>query len=279
MEAQEEEAERGARKPARMNDPREPSEEERKEHEMTHLPYRSWCKHCVGGRGKDAPHTKQDTQGELHEMHFDYAFMGEEGEAGKTVTMLVVRERKTRMTMSTAMPTKSTGKFVVERVWAFMKEVGIEHLDVIVKSDQEPAIKHLVDEIGRRKAETGGRWIRENSPVGSHASNGVVERAIQSVEGQVRVMKSGLEDKWGLKIEAKHAMIPWIMEYASHLLNRFEVGHDGKTAYERCKGKRAKIMGIEFGEGVLWRRKPVGGALGKLSVLWKEGQDGRAHSG
>ena len=85
------------RKPAKMNDPKEPSEEERKEHETTHLPYRSWCKHCVGGRGKDAAHKKQDTQGELHEMHFDYAFMGEEGEAGKTVTMLVVRERRTRI--------------------------------------------------------------------------------------------------------------------------------------------------------------------------------------
>ena len=51
--------------------------------------------------------------------------------------------------------------------------------------------------------------------MGSQASNGVVERGIQSVEGQVRVMKSALEGQWGLKIEAKHAVIPWIMEYAS----------------------------------------------------------------
>ena len=112
MEAQEEEADRGVRKPARMSDPREPSEEERTEHEMTHLPYRSWCKHCVGGRGKDAPHKRQDAQGELHEMHLDYGFVGEEGEAGKTVTMLVARERRTRMTMATAVLTKSTGKFL-----------------------------------------------------------------------------------------------------------------------------------------------------------------------
>ena len=116
----------------------------------------------------------------MHELHFDYAFMGDENEAGKRVTMLVVRERKTKMTMSTAIPTKSTGKFVVERVIAFMKEVGIENIDVVVKSDQEPSVKHLVDEIGKRKAEAGGRWIFECSPVGSHASNGVVERAIQS---------------------------------------------------------------------------------------------------
>ena len=31
--------------------PREPTEEERMRHEATHLPYRSWCVHCVRGRG------------------------------------------------------------------------------------------------------------------------------------------------------------------------------------------------------------------------------------
>merc|ERR1712086_962339 len=30
-------------------------------------------------------------------------------------------------------------------------------------------------------------------------------------------------------------------------------------------------LGIEFGEAVLWRRRPSGGALGKLSVAWSNG--------
>ena len=271
VEAEGEESDKGERKPTRMNEPRQPSEAERVEHEMTHLPYRNWCRHCVKGRGKEAAHRRKEEAGDLHEVHFDFAFMGDEKEAGNTVTILVARERQTRMTLATVVPAKSTGKFVVERVWAFMKEMGIEHLDIIAKSDQEPSIKKLVEEVGRRKAEAGGRWIPENSPVGSHASNGVVERGIQSVEGQVRVLKDCLEEKWGLKIEAKHMIVPWIVEYAAHLLNRFEVGHDGRTAYERCKGKTAKSMGIEFGEAVLWRKRPARGALGKLTVLWKDG--------
>ena len=53
--------------------------------------------------------------------------------------------------------------------------------------------------------------------------------------------------------------------------SRFRRGADGKTAYERCKGKKARSAGIEFGEGVLWRRKPVGGALGKLISMWGQG--------
>ena len=67
------------------------------------------------------------------------------------------------------------------------------------------------------------------------------------------------------------AIWPWIVEYASYLLNWMEVGHDGKTAYERNKGKKAKVLGVEFGEAVLWRRRPVGGALGKLAVIWEDG--------
>ena len=55
------------------------------------------------------------------------------------------------------------------------------------------------------------------------------------------------------------------------LLNRFEVGRDGKTAYERLKKKAAKMFGLEFGELLLWKRKPIGGALGKMSCMWEDG--------
>ena len=67
-----EDVQQGERKPVKMNDPVEPSAEERKEHEITHLPYRNWCRHCVRGRGKEAPHEKKKggVDGELNELHF-----------------------------------------------------------------------------------------------------------------------------------------------------------------------------------------------------------------
>ena len=102
----------------------------------------------------------------------------------------------------------------------------------------------------------------------SSASNGVVERGIQSVQGQIRVLKDALEDRWKREISAVECIVPWIVEWSAHVLNRFEVGKDGRTAFERCKGKRAKHLGIEFGEAVLWRKKPPGGALWELSVAW-----------
>ena len=74
-----------------------------------------------------------------------------------------------------------------------------------------------------------------------------------------------------MKLDAEHVIWPWVVEMVSWLASRAEVGTDGKTAYERAKGKKALIEGIEFGEGVLWKRKRKGGPLGKLTCMWEDG--------
>ena len=79
-------------------------------------------------------------------------------------------------------------------------------------------------------------------------------------------VEAGAGRRWSAEVPSKHAVIPWMVEYAAYLLNRFEVGHDGKTAYERMKGKTAKCLGLEFGEGVHWKTSPSGGALGTWGV-------------
>ena len=38
--------------PGGLRDPGQPSPAERAEHDLTHIPYRSWCKHCVRGKAK-----------------------------------------------------------------------------------------------------------------------------------------------------------------------------------------------------------------------------------
>ena len=48
------------------------------------------------------------------------------------------------------------------------------------------------------------------------------------------------------------------------------MGKDGKTAAERCKGKRATVVGLEFGEKVLWKK--VGGSRAeKFRGRWEYG--------
>ena len=42
--------------------PNVPSKEEYDRHQLTHIPYRSWCPHCIRGRGKNAAHKKLDKE-------------------------------------------------------------------------------------------------------------------------------------------------------------------------------------------------------------------------
>ena len=60
-------------------------------------------------------------------------------------------------------------------------------------------------------------------------------------------------------------MIPWIVEYAATIINKGQVGADGKTAYERLNGKPAHLSGPEFGEKVLWKA-PL--TQGKERIKW-----------
>jgi hypothetical protein len=255
----------------RITDPRKPSEREVEDHNRTHLPYRNWCPHCVKAKGKDLDHRKVvNDERVLNEFSFDYCFPG--NELGYKLTVLVGRERTTGMTMATVIPSKGgSGKFVADKVMEFLAECGNQSGDIIVKSDQEPAIAYLVkDIVAERGNEAGCRTIVEESPVRSHGSNGVVERAVQTIEGQIRVMKLALEDRIGRAVDAEAPVVTFMAEYASYLLNRLEVGKDGKTAHERVKGKTASVLGLEFGEKLLWKRKPTD-KMDKISSRWDHG--------
>ena len=90
----------------------------------------------------------------------------------------------------------------------------------------------------------------------SRGSNGIAERAVQTIEGQIREMKLALEERVGQKIDAEANVVAFMAEYAGYPVNRLEVGKDGKTAHECVKGKSATVLGLEFGEKLMRKRKP-----------------------
>jgi len=108
--------------------------------------------------------------------------------------------------------------------------------------------------------------------VGSSQSNGFIEKAIQDEEGQGRTIKLDFESHIGAKIPSTHDIVPWLIEYAAVLLNCGQVGADGKTAYERLKGKPANLPGLQFGERIQWRTNvPSKDRKHKMDSAWKEG--------
>ena len=258
-----------ARPPRRMQDPQAPSAAEVEQHWLTHLPYRSWCAVCTKAKGKSLPHFRQNEKDRANpEIHVDYCFMGER--ESEMLTILVMKDRDSRMLGAAVVPRKgTTGRYAADEVVDFLRELGCSAMPVTLKSDQEPAIVALLDEVVRRRP-TAQTFI-EHSPVGESQSNGVVERGVQSIEGQVRVLKLALEARMQVPVPDSHPILMWLAKFAATQLNKCEVGKDGRTASERLRGKAGMILGIEFGERVLFRRKHIGTKLAKLTSVWSEG--------
>ena len=168
-----------------------------------------------------------------------------------------------------------------------MKELGCEMSVVTLKTDNEPALVAVADGVAKVRASRGAqRTIMENSPAHSSKSNGVVERGVQTIQGMVRTLRSAIEERWMVKLDPENALWTWLVEYAGWLVNRAEVGHDGRTPYERLKGKKARLPGMEFGEAVMWEEETSGRPTGQVvlplerrHLLGSEGQHGRVHRG
>ena len=187
--------------------------------------------------------------------------------------MLVCRMRNVRMTLSSVFPSKAPTEFITKRVMAFLRECGCHMTDITLKSDQEPAIIAQLEDIAKARGRKGPmQTVIEHSPSYASKSNGVVERAVRSVEEHIRVMRSALEEKYKMKLGLNHPIWTWLTEYASFLFNRCEVGRDGQTAYERCKnkstGQRGGIWRRLFveEESPRWKQSKVGMLVGRRHV-------------
>ncbi len=48
--------------PKLLPDPCQPTQQEIRDRELSYLPYRLWCRHCVLGRGKSQAHYKMEAE-------------------------------------------------------------------------------------------------------------------------------------------------------------------------------------------------------------------------
>ena len=116
-----------------------------------------------------------------------------------------------------------------------------------------------------------GKTIPEESPVKSSGSNGIVEKGVQEIEGQIRAIFLGFQDRMRRRVDTRERIVAFIPEYAAYLMNRMSMGQDGKVAYERIKGKKPTILGLEFGEKVLYKTRPTKDANVVLDARWVPG--------
>ena len=133
--------------------PSKPSKEEVDKHMATHIPFRSWCPHCVRGKSKGKPHkrTSQENR-EIPIVVMDYMFMDDtqnEGEE-KGMPILVAKDINqdgtgTGMIFAYVVPQKGVQPYAVKTLAGIVAQLG--HQEVILRSDGEPAIVALKEAV------------------------------------------------------------------------------------------------------------------------------------
>ena len=112
-----------------------PSEAEVEQHELTHLPFRIWCRHCVRATGKASPH-HESSLGGASKFATDNIFMGDDVNANHH---LAGYHGLTKPFFANVVPCKGTSHGSAERALAH-NVLSTSHQKVILQSDQEPSI-------------------------------------------------------------------------------------------------------------------------------------------
>lgn len=93
-----------------------------------------------------------------------------------------------------------------------LREMGAEE-GGISQVGPRAAIVAPMREMGRyRSAPGGGRTVAKSSAVSDSKGNDVTERAVKSVEAQIRALRSALEERLGCRVDAGHLVLPWMVE-------------------------------------------------------------------
>ena len=196
---------------------------------------------------------------------FDYCFLRDHP-GGESVPVLVGREKRTKMMLAHVVPFKGGGvDWLVGQMIRDFRKTGV-HGKIVLKSDQENPILDMLNDVCKQRGKESDSAVTlvESSLKGESQSNGIAERVVQDLEEGVRTHKLDLEAKLKTTVRKSRPCISWMVENVADIINKFKIGHDGRTACERLKGKTYNKGVIhEFWSVILhWiLEKPQGGMM------------------
>ena len=142
------------------------------EHDLTHMPYRSWCFGCVAGRGADDPHRK--------EARYTGSFRSRVHLVNPDLTTFYMIDRESQA-LAAALCVKAASDLVVRLFLAILDAWGRSEIKVVLCADQEVTVT-LREELARRRRSTP----LECSPAESHATKGATERVNRTLGEMLR---------------------------------------------------------------------------------------------
>ena len=155
--------------PARpLPSPREPSQAEIDRHNLTHLPFCSWCPICVACRRPNDHHRLvKDSPRQVPLLVGDYCFVRNMGD-DSLVPVLVLKLYPFGLFFACVVSRKGYDDDVIKRVSSFVADAGLTHF--CYRSDREPSILALMEAVclatGRRgdNVTPEGAVVEEQEP-------------------------------------------------------------------------------------------------------------------
>ena len=224
-----------------MTMPTQPTPQEIQEHNITHMPYRSWCPICVQAKGRQPNHPKQTSRQPIVQVDFTYIT----GFGDKFPTpVLTAMDVQTGMAMA-AMITNKHNQFSYAQtcLQALLLECG--RTEGILQSDNEEYLIALL----KATAKACGNMAVRFSPAYSSQSNRNVERYHRTLTGQIRTLREQVQQNYNLQIPTDHPLMAWAVRHSAYLINRFLIRADG---YQARWGRTHNAALCEFGETVMY---------------------------
>ena len=88
----------------------------------------------------------------------------------------------------------------------------------------------------------------------------------------IKVYLNQLEERANIKLQATDSILLWLIRWVAMAYSRYKLGTDGKTPYERQKGRKCVLEVVPFGEFVQYKQLGETAADRKsLESSWSEG--------
>ena len=253
---------------------KEPSPEEVRLHQLTHLPYKEWCSACVSNRARSDRHERVlSDERQCSTFAFDFCYTARSSTPTQKLVCLVGVDSHTGAQQAWPIPQKGGTlnlKYLCAEICRLLNYLG--HSEVTVKSDGEPTCLALQKLVKAYRAKLGLKTHLEQPEARDHQAN-AAEHAVDNIRQLTNTLLSVYEAETDSKVSSLSPVHSWAWRHASFLQQRFSRSQ-GVSPFELALGRPYLSKLVCFGETVFGRvRSKVKGQprwckgvwLGKLS--------------
>ena len=235
-----------------------PTEAEIAQHQLTHEPYKPWCKVCVAHRARQNKHPSiaEHESSAASVVSFDFGFLSRTDGDRNKLTVLFVHDRYSRAVCAIVTPRKG-GQGALSHMSTEMSRfiLWLGHPSVRLRCDNENSVMAVGDAVRKILRNLGVEVTKDTVAIDDHQANGPVEQALQGVRQLACTFMTQLEAGLGAEpgkilFDTNHPMWQWAVNHAAWVKNHYCV-NQGTTPYEKLTSCSYRGKICKFGETVM----------------------------